>query len=174
MRSEQGRGVCHPLPLAWRGVHAKPQVYLVGAGPGDPDLLTLKAVRVLEQADTVVYDRLIGAGILDLAPPGRRVYVGKTAGRPGMTQDRINRLLVELAAPGRRVVRLKGGDPFMFGRGGEEALHLLRHGIPVEVVPGRDGGPGLRRRRGSRSPTAAWRPACASSPGTAATAGGST
>jgi uroporphyrin-III C-methyltransferase/precorrin-2 dehydrogenase/sirohydrochlorin ferrochelatase/uroporphyrin-III C-methyltransferase len=115
----------------------KPQVYLVGAGPGDPDLLTIKAVRVLEQADIVVYDRLIGEGILDLASPrAQRVYAGKAAGRPGMTQDGINDLLVELAVPGKRVVRLKGGDPFIFGRGGEEALHLLRHGIPVEVVPG--------------------------------------
>jgi uroporphyrin-III C-methyltransferase/precorrin-2 dehydrogenase/sirohydrochlorin ferrochelatase/uroporphyrin-III C-methyltransferase len=115
----------------------KPQVYLVGAGPGDPDLLTVKAVKVLGTADVVVYDRLIGEGILDLAPPrARRVYVGKAAGRPSMRQDAINRLLVELAVPGQRVVRLKGGDPFIFGRGGEEVLHLLRHGIPVEVVPG--------------------------------------
>ena len=121
-----------------RGVSMlKPQVYLVGAGPGDPELLTVKAVRVLQQADIVVHDRLIGEGILDLAPPrAQRVYVGKAPGRPGMTQDGINDLLVELAVPGRRVVRLKGGDPFVFGRGGEEALHLLRHGIPVEVIPG--------------------------------------
>ena len=115
----------------------EPRVFLVGAGPGDPDLLTVKAVKVLGTADVVVHDRLIGEGILDLAPPrARRVHVGKAAGRPGPSQERINQLLVELALPGRCLVRLKGGDPFVFGRGGEEALHLLRHGIPVEVVPG--------------------------------------
>jgi uroporphyrin-III C-methyltransferase/precorrin-2 dehydrogenase/sirohydrochlorin ferrochelatase/uroporphyrin-III C-methyltransferase len=115
----------------------EPRVFLVGAGPGDPDLLTVKAARVLGNADVVVHDRLIGEGILDLAPPrARRIDVGKAAGRPGMRQERINQLLVELAAPGRCLVRLKGGDPFVFGRGGEEALHLLRHGVPVEVVPG--------------------------------------
>lgn len=115
----------------------KPLVHLVGAGPGDPDLLTVKAVRVLGSADIVVHDRLVGPGILDLAPArAQRVCVGKAAGRPGPSQEQINRLLVELAAPGRRLVRLKGGDPFVFGRGGEEALHLLRHGIPFEVVPG--------------------------------------
>lgn len=113
------------------------EVYLVGAGPGDPELLTLKAARLLGGADVVVYDRLVGEGILDLAPArARRIYVGKAAGRPSMTQAQINRLLVNLAAPGRRVVRLKGGDPFIFGRGGEEALHLLRHGVRVEIVPG--------------------------------------
>jgi uroporphyrin-III C-methyltransferase/precorrin-2 dehydrogenase/sirohydrochlorin ferrochelatase/uroporphyrin-III C-methyltransferase len=115
----------------------EPLVYLVGAGPGDPQLLTVKAANVLAAADVVVHDRLIGEGILDLAPAdSRRIYVGKTAGRPGMRQESINELLVELAEPGRRLVRLKGGDPFVFGRGGEEALHLLRHGIPFEVVPG--------------------------------------
>ena len=112
-------------------------VYLVGAGPGDPELLTLKAARVLASADVVVYDRLIGDGILELAPEhARRIYVGKAAGQPSMTQEQINRLLINLARPGLRVVRLKGGDPFIFGRGGEEALHLLRHGVRVEVVPG--------------------------------------
>lgn len=112
-------------------------VHLVGAGPGDPELLTLKAARLLGGADVVVYDRLVGEGVLDLVPAAaRQIYVGKAAGRPSMTQEQINRLLVNLAAPGRCVVRLKGGDPFIFGRGGEEALHLLRHGIGVEVVPG--------------------------------------
>ena len=109
----------------------EPSVFLVSAGPGDPDLLTVKAVRVLGSADVVVHARLAGAGILDLAPPrARRVYVGKAVGCRGLSQERINTLLVKLAEPGRRVVRLKGGDPFVFGRGGEEALHLLRHGIP--------------------------------------------
>jgi uroporphyrin-III C-methyltransferase/precorrin-2 dehydrogenase/sirohydrochlorin ferrochelatase/uroporphyrin-III C-methyltransferase len=115
----------------------QPKVYLVGAGPGDPDLLTMKAVRVLQAADVVVYDRLIGDGILDLAPArARRIFVGKALGRQAMRQEEINELLAELALPGQKVVRLKGGDPFVFGRGGEEALHLVRRGIPVEVVPG--------------------------------------
>lgn len=114
-----------------------PLVHLVGAGPGDPELLTLKAARLLQLADVVVHDRLVGDGVLDLANPrARRIDVGKAAGRHGLSQDEINDLLVDLAAPDRVVVRLKGGDPFVFGRGGEEALHLLRHGIGVEVVPG--------------------------------------
>jgi uroporphyrin-III C-methyltransferase/precorrin-2 dehydrogenase/sirohydrochlorin ferrochelatase/uroporphyrin-III C-methyltransferase len=112
-------------------------VYLVGAGPGDPELLTLKAHRLLSDADVVVYDRLVGEGVLDLIPAGTtRICVGKESGRHLMAQDEINELLLGLAKPGRRVVRLKGGDPFVFGRGGEEALHLVRHGVAVEVVPG--------------------------------------
>jgi uroporphyrin-III C-methyltransferase len=112
-------------------------VHLVGAGPGAADLLTLRAARLLQLADVVVHDRLVGAGVLELANPGaRRVDVGKSAGRHALSQAEINDLLVELAAPDQVVIRLKGGDPFVFGRGGEEAIHLLRHGIQVEVVPG--------------------------------------
>jgi uroporphyrin-III C-methyltransferase len=114
-----------------------PVVHLVGAGPGDVDLLTLRAARLLQLADIIVHDRLIGDGVLDLAnPKARRIDVGKSAGRHALSQEEINELLVELAAPDRVVVRLKGGDPFVFGRGGEEAIFLLSRGILVEVVPG--------------------------------------
>jgi uroporphyrin-III C-methyltransferase len=114
-----------------------PLVHLVGAGPGDADLLTLRAARLLQLADVIVHDRLVGQGVLELANPrARRIDVGKAAGRHAMGQQEINELLVQLAAPDRVVVRLKGGDPFVFGRGGEEAVHLLRHGVRVEVVPG--------------------------------------
>jgi uroporphyrin-III C-methyltransferase / precorrin-2 dehydrogenase / sirohydrochlorin ferrochelatase len=111
-------------------------VALVGAGPGDPDLLTRRAVKRLEEADLVLYDALIDPEVLTLAGSAQRIYVGKRAGRPAMRQELINRLLVRAARSGRRVVRLKGGDPFVFGRGGEEALALVAAGIPFEVVPG--------------------------------------
>jgi uroporphyrin-III C-methyltransferase/precorrin-2 dehydrogenase/sirohydrochlorin ferrochelatase/uroporphyrin-III C-methyltransferase len=112
-------------------------VYIVGAGPGDPGLLTVKAARLLESVDVVVYDRLVSEAILDLVPAGAtRIYAGKAARDHHMPQEDTNALLVRLAASGRRVMRLKGGDPFLFGRGGEEALHLARHGIPFEIVPG--------------------------------------
>ncbi len=114
-----------------------PDVYLVGAGPGDPELLTVKAQRILRQADVTVYDRLVSPAILELLPTGaKRIYVGKAAGRHHMTQDEINSLLVNLARKGRQVVRLKGGDPFIFGRGSEEAKYLHEQGFSFEIVPG--------------------------------------
>ena len=112
-------------------------VYLVGAGPGDPDLLTLKAYRLLQEADVVVYDRLVSQAILDLIPAGTsRIFVGKAAGNHHLSQDNINELLSNLARRARKVVRLKGGDPLIFGRGSEEALHLVQQGVRFEIVPG--------------------------------------
>jgi uroporphyrin-III C-methyltransferase len=112
-------------------------VYLVGAGPGDPGLLTLRGAEVLRRAEVVVYDRLAPPELLDLAPAGAElVDAGKAPGQPRLDQEAINRLLVERALAGRTVVRLKGGDPFVFGRGGEEALACALAGVPFEVVPG--------------------------------------
>jgi uroporphyrin-III C-methyltransferase/precorrin-2 dehydrogenase/sirohydrochlorin ferrochelatase len=111
-------------------------VSLVGAGPGDPDLLTVKAVRRLAEADLVLYDALVAEEMLDLAPGAERFPVGKRAGRPSVAQDAIHRLMIRGARRGRRVVRLKCGDPFVLGRGGEEALALAEAGVPFEVVPG--------------------------------------
>jgi uroporphyrinogen III methyltransferase/synthase len=112
-------------------------VFLVGAGPGDPGLLTVRGAEVLARADVVVYDRLSVASLLDLAPAGaERISVGKYPGHPSMEQDAINDLLVERGRAGGTVVRLKGGDPFVFARGGEEAKALLDAGVPFEVVPG--------------------------------------
>lgn len=112
-------------------------VYLIGAGPGDPGLFTIKGQQILEKADVVVYDRLIGQEILDHARrDAEMIYVGKASSRHALPQDDINRLLVEKARQGKIVARLKGGDPFVFGRGGEEALYVRQHGIGFEVVPG--------------------------------------
>lgn len=112
-------------------------VALVGAGPGDPELLTVKAVRLLGEADVVVYDKLVSTPVLALIPAGAtKVFAGKVARRHYMPQAEINQLLVTLARSGRRIVRLKGGDPFTFGRGGEEAEFLAAAGIAFEIVPG--------------------------------------
>ncbi len=113
------------------------KVYLVGAGPGDPQLLTIKAVKVLKEADVVIYDRLVGEEILCLAPQSAEmIYVGKRTGKHEVPQDKITELIVEKAQGGGKIVRLKGGDPFIFGRGGEEAEALVEKGIQFEVVPG--------------------------------------
>src|SRR5439155_18749684 len=111
-------------------------VSLVGAGPGDPDLLTRKAARRLAEADLVLYDALVDPAVLELAGQARRFYVGKRAGRPHVGQEQIHRIMIRAARRGARVVRLKGGDPFVFGPGGEEALALVAAGVPFEVVPG--------------------------------------
>jgi uroporphyrin-III C-methyltransferase/precorrin-2 dehydrogenase/sirohydrochlorin ferrochelatase len=112
------------------------RVALVGAGPGDPGLLTRRAVSLLRKADLVLYDALVPAAIVNIARRATRIHVGKRHGRHAISQEAINRLLVRAATRGQRVVRLKGGDPFVFGRGGEEALVLRAAGIPVDLVPG--------------------------------------
>ena len=114
-----------------------PAVYLVGAGPGEPSLITVRGARLLERADVVIYDHLASKKLLSYCPrDAETIYVGKVAAAHSMTQDRISALLVEKARAGKCVVRLKGGDPFVFGRGGEECEALARAQVPFEVVPG--------------------------------------
>lgn len=116
---------------------SKPHVFIVGAGPGDPGLLTLKAAECLKKADVVVYDRLVSDEILSMVPDhAEKIFAGKAARDHFMPQDEINRTLVELAKQDKTVVRLKGGDPFIFGRGSEEAMELAEHDIDFEIVPG--------------------------------------
>lgn len=138
---------CYPARYAFGSIRRKGgmedglkktgTVYLVGAGPGDPELITIKAARALEKADVVVYDALIQKGLLGMAPKDAlMLYMGKRAGRLCPSQEEINDTLVEYAMTGKTVVRLKGGDPFVFGRGGEEVLALGAAGVPCEVIPG--------------------------------------
>ncbi len=139
-QARQGQ-VAEAVALALKDVETRAErqgvVHLVGAGPGDPELLTLKALRLLSEADVIVYDRLVGDGIMDLARrDAERFYVGKARSNHSVPQDQIHDLLVEQARLGKRVVRLKGGDPFVFGRGGEEVEALRQAGIEVHVTPG--------------------------------------
>jgi len=124
------------LPAQGRAVE-RGRVYLVGAGPGDPELLTVRAARLLRAAEVIVHDHLVSGPVLELAnPAAERIYAGKQRGNHSVPQEELNLLLVRLARSHRIVLRLKGGDPYIFGRGGEEAEALHAHGIPFEVVPG--------------------------------------
>lgn len=117
-------------------------VWLCGAGPGDPGLLTMHAVNALRQADVVIYDALVQETILEWAPQAEHIYAGKRGGKPSAKQRDISLRLVDLARAGKRVLRLKGGDPFVFGRGGEEAQTLVQHDVPVRIIPGISAGIG--------------------------------
>lgn len=131
-----------PLPQkAWPELRAG-WVWLCGAGPGDPGLLTLHGLNALRQADVVVYDALVGEDILSWAGDAELIYAGKRGGKPSAKQRDISLHLVELARAGKRVLRLKGGDPFVFGRGGEEAQTLVQHGVPIRIIPGISAGIG--------------------------------
>jgi uroporphyrin-III C-methyltransferase len=115
----------------------KGKVFICGAGPGDPKLITLRAMELLKTCDIILYDRLVGKEIIDQIPTGtEKVYVGRTVGQPTTHQDRTNELMVRYAKKGKNVMRLKGGDPFIFGRGAEEAEYLVKNGIEFEIVPG--------------------------------------
>ena len=130
------------LPAHNWPVLEKGWVWLCGAGPGDPGLLTLHALNALQQADVVIYDALVQRDILKWAPSAEHIYAGKRGGKPSAKQRDISLQLVDLARAGKRVLRLKGGDPFVFGRGGEEAQTLVQHDVPVRIIPGISAGIG--------------------------------
>lgn len=137
LRDRDGASGTTSANMRQDGNRAKGKVFLVGAGPGDPELLTVKAMRLIARAQVVVFDHLVGDAIVELIPASaRRVYAGKEAGNHALPQHRINQLLVDLANEGLDVVRLKGGDPFIFGRGGEEMAAVLAAGLECEIVPG--------------------------------------